>query len=531
MEEIFIRMVASVLIAGLLCCATIKMLGILQQGGYQNGVFWRWLCRKNNLQFNRLAVLALCLTLVSAITALCFSFVGERWATLISSIPFLGMLFVFLFSDRKYALKVSAKRTPRLVRLFVFYCALTAIAAYSLIFIFQHFAGKSDSIFYGLLQYAPVGILPIFSPFLLIAANFCIYGFEEARNRKFVKRAGQVLDETEIIRIGVVGSYGKTSVKNILNTLLSERYKVIATPASYNTPMGMAKTIVSEDFDRKQIFIAEMGARKKGDIAELCALVKPDYAIFTGICEQHIQSFGSIENIWQEKSEILRCGAKKVVCGEGIKPLVEQMNLGSEVMFGCAVSNVRLGAVATAFELVINGKPLLVKTKLLGKAAVENIRLAVALCVELGLTEKEIVRGIEKLESIPHRLQLIEKGGVYILDDGYNCNPMSAEEALEALKRFGGRKCLVTPGIVEGGILETKINAELGEKIAKANLDKVILVGTTLVDAVKNGYEAAGGDLDKCIGVHTLADTQGLLSAWLKRGDAVLFLNDLPDVY
>ena len=147
------------------------------------------------------------------------------------------------------------------------------------------------------------------------------------------------------------------------------------------------------------------------------------------------------------------------------------------------------------------------------------------------MTADEIVRGVEKLQPIPHRLQLIQSGGVYILDDGYNCNPKGAEEALAALKRFSGRKCLVTPGIVECGVLEESINQALGEKIAKANFDKVILVGETLVGAVKKGYQDANGNRDVLVSVPTLDKAQTILKTYLQEGDAVLFMNDLPDVY
>jgi UDP-N-acetylmuramoyl-tripeptide--D-alanyl-D-alanine ligase len=275
-----------------------------------------------------------------------------------------------------------------------------------------------------------------------------------------------------------------------------------------------------------------MGARKAGDIAELCALVKPDYAIFTGVCAQHLQTFGSLQNVWAEKSEVLKCGAKKVVCGESLRERIERDFSGAEyVAYGERVSGISLQATSTEFTLCADGKEVALSTKLLGGAAVENIRLAAKLCLELGLTPEEIVRGVEKLQPVAHRLQLIENGGVYILDDGYTCNPKGAEEAIEALKRFGGRKCIVTPGIVECGILEQKINGELGEKIAKANFEKVILVGETLVGAVKNGYENAEGDKEKLSTAKTLEGAKALLSEWLQAGDAVLFLNDLPDLY
>ena len=528
------RIIASLLTTLLLCLSTVKMMGALQQSGYKCGVFWRWLKRKDNLYFNRLAVLALCLVLTSSAVSLSFSFLGVQEALLVASIPFFGLLLLFWRMDAKYALKVPVHFTGRLRRLFAVYALFMASVCYVLVAGLTFLAEWNGSTLYGLIAYVPMAIMPILTPILLLAANATTKGFEETRNRRFVKRAGQVLDEKEIIRIGVVGSYGKTSVKNILKTILSEKYSVVETPESFNTPMGIAKVVCAPDFDHRQIFIAEMGARKAGDITELCNMVKPDYAVFTGVCEQHIQGFGSLDNVWKEKSKILRCGAKKVVCGAGLKPYLEQEfpeEIGKTVLIDDEDFEVDTGAAATAFKMRIFGETVEMKTVLLGRMAAENIRLAAYIAIELGLTADEIVRGVEKLKPIPHRLQLIENGGVYILDDGYNCNPKGAEEAIMALKRFSGKKYIVTPGIIECGILEEKINGELGEQLAVAGFDKVILVGNTLVNAVKNGYEKAGGDTSKLIKVETLDKAQDALKEFLQEGDAVLFLNDLPDVY
>ena len=190
-----------------------------------------------------------------------------------------------------------------------------------------------------------------------------------------------------------------------------------------------------------------------------------------------------------------------------------------------------LSATQTSFEILLGEEKIPVCVPLLGKAAVENILACVLLAKELGMTAEEIASGVKKVQPIPHRLQLLQNNGVYILDDGYNCNPKGAEEGIEALKRFAGRKCIVTPGIVECGVLEEKLNGRLGESIAKANLDKVILVGETLVGAVKKGYASAGGDMERLTLAQTLTKAQEELSAWVKAGDAVLFLNDLPDVF
>lgn len=533
MNDVVLRIIASIISAGLFCLSTAKLVGAMQQSGYKNKTFWAWLKRKDNLFFNRLCVWAICIALTCSVTALCFSFLGKHTALLISALPFMGLGLLFCYVDEKFALKVPTKNTGRCVRLSVLYAFFTACAAYAFIAFLWFLAKWNGSLLYGLIAYMPFAVMPVLQPFLLLAANAVDAVFENARNKKFVKRAGQVLDERKIIRIGVVGSYGKTSVKNILKTLLLEKYTVVETPESYNTPMGVAKTVFSPEFTDKQVFIAEMGARKAGDIKELCNLVKPDYAIFTGVCEQHIATFGSLDGVWTEKKEIFKSGAKKVVCGAALKGYLETETDVSNAVFTDAanVKNVSLLATKTCFTLCVNGEEVAVETPLLGQAAVENILLAATLAAEMGLSAQGIAQGVKKLQPIPHRLQLLENNGVYILDDGYNCNPRGAVEALAALGRFNGRKCVVTPGIVECGVLEENVNGTLGKQLATAKLDKIILVGETLIGSVKQGYDEAQGEENALMKVRTLNEAQEILKDWLQPGDAVLFLNDLPDVY
>lgn len=525
----FYRIAASVATAVLLCIGTRASVGAMQQSGYKNATFFRWLRRKDNLFFNRLASLSLCLALASAVTSLCFSFLGGRGGSFCAAAPFFGLCVFFALATKKYALKVPLKNTGRANRLFAAYLVLAAAIGYGFLAFLGWLNEKNGSQTYALIAYLPFAVFPTFLPVILALANGITGVFENARNKKFVKRAGQVLDETKITRIGVVGSFGKTSVKNILKTLLSERYSTVETPASYNTPIGIAKTVFSSAFSGKEILIAEMGARKTGDIAELCRMVKPDYAVFTGVCAQHVGSFGSVENIWAEKSEILRCGAKKVVCGEGLRAYIDDET--RNVAFPEPVKDLSLKATTTAFTLSVGGVNIDVKTPLLGECAAENIALCVKLCEELGMTAAEIERGLAKLQPVPHRLQLLENGGAYILDDGYNGNPRGAKMAIEALSRFDGGKCVVTPGIVECGVLEEKINGDLGAELAKAAFDKVILVGETQVGAVKDGYLNAGGDAERLTVVKNLEGAKVALSEWTRQGDAILFLNDLPDVY
>lgn len=533
MDNVLLRLAAAIVCGVFFFACSGKILAVLAEGGYRNGKFIKWLKRNDNLFFNRLCLLSGLMLLSAAVCAACCSVLGVRIAKAVTALPFFLFLVLFCVADRKYALKVPVKKTARVKRLSVVYLFLLFAFDYVFVAMLYFLERVIGGELYSLFAYLPFCLTPMLLPFLAVLANAATSPFENAKNRKYVKRMGQVLDETEIVRIGVVGSYGKTSVKNVLKTLLSEKFSVVATPESYNTPVGIAKTVDSEEFSGKQIFIAEMGARKIGDVRELCEIVKPDYALFTGVCPQHIESFGSEENVFRAKCEILDGVKTAVVCSASLRArILDSKPSGAKKRLFVEdgdVEDLQLLARGTAFSLRVGEKRIAVKTKLLGRACAENIALCAKLCFLLGMTAEEIARGVEKLDYIPHRLELKEANGVYILDDGYNCSAASAKEAVAALKRFSGDKIVVTPGIVEAGILERAVNEELGASLV--GLDEVLLVGETLVSAVKDGYLANGGDGERLRVYPTLEGAQARLSERLKVGDCVLFLNDLPDIY
>jgi UDP-N-acetylmuramoyl-tripeptide--D-alanyl-D-alanine ligase len=171
-----------------------------------------------------------------------------------------------------------------------------------------------------------------------------------------------------------------------------------------------------------------------------------------------------------------------------------------------------------------------VRVPLLAEAAAENVALSVAVAELLGLTKEEILSGVAKMQPIEHRLQLLEKDGVYILDDAYNCNEKGAKIAIDALCRFAGKKIIVTPGIVETGVLHEQVNGHLGELLAAAGLDQVFIVGETQIKVLVDAYKNAGGDERALKVVPSLQDAVKALQGQLSAGDCVLFMNDLPDV-
>ena len=506
-----------------LCSPT--LFGILQQEEYHSRALYKWYFRRGNLLFRRYSLLAVILFLLVALFNLTFSFAGVRLTNLISVLPFVGGCMLFRFSDTR-ALKVPVVYTNRMKRLIGCYAVLLAALSFGVetgLFFAAEAIGHSLA---GVFRFVPVTLLPLLFPILLATANFFMKGFELPRNHRFIVKATKKLAGSDCIKVGITGSYAKTSVKHMASAVLSRKFSVVATPASFNTPIGIARAIDEGGLDC-EVYLAEMGARKEGDIAELCDMVRPDYAIVTGVCCQHLESFGSLEAIVREKSVLARRAPKGCVLGKSCVGMREDA-VKEGVDF--AAEDVICTAEDTRFTLRLKEERIPVKTSLLGAHAAQDIALAAALAHMLGMTAQEIAEGIDLIEPIPHRLQKLTGGnGVHILDDSYNSNVEGAKDAVATLRLFGGKKYVVTPGLVELGQLEEKENGALGALFV--GLDGIILVGQTLVLSVREGYLKAGGDDGKLRVVSTLKKAQELIAEELSAGDCVLFLNDLPDKY
>ena len=514
-----------------------RSLGALQQAGYNGSKYAAWVRRKGNMVRSRGTLLAFLIALSSLVLGICFSFAGE-WAAYVALFPVPLFCILFCVADRR-ALKVPLVRTARAKRILALDFFLLLLAAAALVLganaLYRLVWPQVGLV--GHLRYLPLAVLPLLFPEILRLANALEKPFSSAKNRRYLAAAKKKLLAAPCVKIGITGSCGKTSVKNFLAGILGESCRVFATPASYNTPLGIAKAIEDVDLTQYDYFIAEMGARHKGDIAELCELVRPDHCIVTGICPQHLETFGTVEGIVAAKGEILR-GTKPggfAVIGQDeytarLDPAaagLKKVAVGEHGEFGAF--DVHCSPAGIEFKLAMGILQMPVRSRLLGAHNAQNIALAAALASKLGVEKEEIASAVAGLDFVPHRLQPLEAGGVVVLDDAYNANVRGAAAALDVLRLFGGRKFVVTPGLVELGVLEESENAALGERMV--GLDRILLVGSTLVTAVRKGYLAAGG-IEERVSVHpTLDAAKEALGQELMPGDTVLFLNDLPDIY
>lgn len=516
----------AVVLSAALFFAARPVMGIFQQFGYRGCALVKWYYGPRNGTQRRYNLLALCAALLSAILSLSFAFAGAAVAEAVAVLAFAGACGFFVYAFR-HALKIPLNGTPRMIRLSVAFFLFLFGTLFGL-GAGLHAAGNAIGTLLGevLITTVPLALLPLFLPLLLAAANAVMQIYEIPHTAGFLRRARRVLRESPCVKVGITGSFGKTSVKTIAAEMLRKKYRVIATPASYNTPVGIAKCVNTEGLDC-DVFLAEMGARQRGDITELADMVCPDYAIVTGVCPQHLETFGSERAIFEEKSVLaMRVGAGKAVLGRTAAAMREDA-LAEGRDF--SAENIVCTPSGTTFEFCYGRERAAVKTSLLGRHAAEDIALAGALARLMGVEMQEIVEATAELRPVPHRLELLKKNGLNILDDSYNSNVAGAEDAVEVLRLFPGRKAVVTPGLVELGTLEGKANAKLGASFA--GLDEVILVGVTRILSVRQGYLEAGGAEENLRIVPTLKEAARLIADDLAEGDAVLFLNDLPDKY
>lgn len=385
-------------------------------------------------------------------------------------------------------------------------------------------------------------ICAIFAYFLVNVVNIINKPIEANIRNGFCRKAKNKLKEIPGLKvIGVTGSYGKTSTKYVVNTILSQKYNTLMTPESYNTTMGVVRTINEKLTSMHQLFVCEMGAKYIGDIKEITDIVNPTYGIVTAIGPQHLDTFKSLENVKKAKLELVDSLPEDGIAfvnweDENIRNSKITKNM---VKFGLSkdadyyATNIDITERGSTFDVVIPGKESIkIKTRLLGNLNILNIVGAVAIADKLGLSSDEIKMGAKYIRPVPHRLELRQNpNGSIIIDDAYNSNIKGAKMALEVLKSFEHKKrILITPGIVELGDKQYEINKEFGEKAAES-CDFVILVGAQQAVPIYNGIKDKNYPESNVYIAKNLQDALNKMNEILTKDSVVLLENDLPDNY
>ncbi len=383
--------------------------------------------------------------------------------------------------------------------------------------------------------------------YYLVAAALLIKPIDILTKEFLILRAKQKLKKhPELKIIGITGSYGKTSVKEFLNTILGTKYRVLKTPDNINTPLGVSALIQRRDLSQYDVFIVEMGAYQKGDIKKVCDLVGPEYGILTGINESHLERFGSVATTIKTKFELIESlppSGKAFVNGDDFNVKENYLKFGKakkELYSKKLANNIQGGANGMEFEMILQKEKLSLTTKALGEHNITNIIAGILTAEELGLNLAEIKKGVRKIQAVKHRLEpIFNPNGVIIIDDSYNGNPAGVKAALEVLKLFKEhRKIFITPGLVEMGGAKKQVHITIGEQLAKV-CDLVILIKNSNFDYFIEGLSRGGWNVDlknyqeeeKLRVFEDSESAHKALNSLLKKGDVVLFQNDWTDNY
>ncbi|MEI6587391.1 MAG: UDP-N-acetylmuramoyl-tripeptide--D-alanyl-D-alanine ligase [Candidatus Moraniibacteriota bacterium] len=381
------------------------------------------------------------------------------------------------------------------------------------------------------------GVMIPLVPIVIIAALWIIEPIDCFLKRQLFEKAQKFLRENRknLTVVGITGSYGKTSTREILSSILSEKFRVIRLSENINTDIGIADFILKNPkiFLDNEIFIVEMGAYKRGEIKKLCELVEPDYAILTGINEAHLERFGSMENIIYAKFELPEASKKTVTLNfddENVLKNYARFKLkDSQGVSKNDVKNVRVLDNFGGLEFEIDGATF--RTKLLAQHSITLILMAYRVAQKLGMATSEISRGIGKIEYVPHRLEPIynEMTKVWVIDDSYNGNYAGIVSGVEVLKRALGRKIVLTPGLVELGEKSVEVHEKIGRLYADLGVDLVLLIKSPNSGYITKGLKEKGFKEYRVYSSSQEAHAD--LSNVVKSGDAIIFQNDLPDNY
>lgn len=497
-------------------------LHVFQQNRYELFRYSEWLFDKKNIHFSKTLIYVL-------LMVVCF-FIPSS----IRLVVVFGLTLVFAYiaiKDEKQVVYVKPLvYTDRVKRQMVVYVIISYILIYLMV-----------SSLWSYLNI--VGIISVYLPYLLIYVIAIITApVEKMIKKKYENEARLILSGNDnLIKVGITGSFGKTTTKNVVNDIISSKYLTLITPASYNTPMGITRTIRELYKPIYQVFICEMGADHVGEITYLMDFVKPKYGIVTSIGPQHLNTFGNLSNIINEKMQEIE---KLPEDGVGIINIDNEYIANYHLKTRCKVLTVSIenkkadyfaydikySNTGTSFKVKIDKEEAAFNTILLGSHNIANILCGIALAKELGLSVEEITKGVSNIKQVKHRLEIKKINGFTFIDNAFNSNPVGCKKSLEVLSMMPGKRVIVTPGLVDLGKEEDKENYAFGSYMLN-RADNVILVGEKNTKAILNGLKDSGYNMNNVKVVNSEKEAFNEVYANFSVNDTILLENDLPDAF
>lgn len=431
------------------------------------------------------------------------------------------LCLIVLFLIISHVHRIRFKLTMRIKRMELCLCMMGL-----LICLIDHLLGHQFVFFILILIHEYTFILPM----------MLMQPLENEIRLTYQKKASMKLNNYSGLKVGITGSYGKTSVKNICDTLLSLKYHPLSTPLSYNNAMGISKTVLKDLTEYHDVFLCEMGADHLHEIEDLAKMVQPSIGILTSVGPQHLATFKAIPNVLYEKMQLIEALPAH---GIGIlnydndfirqhahTSLARIITVGIDHDADIKANHLVCNALGSHFDVEIQGKTVHFETILLGKHQIINILLAIALADSLGLDSSLIQVGVKTLQPTAHRMELKPFFEATLIDNAYNSNPQSAQCSLETLDMMPGRHICITPGFIDLGEFHDSYSFEFGKQLAQV-CDMILLVGKC--EQIQKGLQAVNYDENQILTVPTMKQALEVVSALLQENDVILIENDIPE--
>jgi UDP-N-acetylmuramoyl-tripeptide--D-alanyl-D-alanine ligase len=438
------------------------------------------------------------------------------------------------FERVMYRRTLERTRAARLLLLAIQLGMLAQIAAGILLIYLWWFNGLTGGLAFGigLIVAYPIVWAHLVAVPLALGRVFIV----RPRHARAIRASRKVFDDFKGVKIAVAGSYGKTSMKELLLAVLSKGKKVAATPANKNVSISHA-IFARKLHGDEDILIIEYGESQPGDVTRFASITKPTHAVITGVAPAHLDRYKTLERVGRDIFSVGDTVPAEHVYVNGESPDAlqfvqpDQQLYGEKNVLGWKISGVRVNLDGTRFVMQRGKDRLELSSALLGRHQVGPLALVAALAHELGLTNKQIKDGVAETKPFEHRMEPYQLSGAWIIDDTYNGNIEGVRVGTALLKELPAkRRIYVTPGLVDQGNDTAKIHEQMGQLIAAAKPDMVVLMQHSVTPHIQKGLEAGGylGEL--------LLETDPLnfylnLKLFVATGDIVMMQNDWPDNY
>jgi UDP-N-acetylmuramoyl-tripeptide--D-alanyl-D-alanine ligase len=360
---------------------------------------------------------------------------------------------------------------------------------------------------------------------------------QKPREKTIIEEARHIFANHKGKKIAIAGSFGKTTTKEILATVLSESLNVAATPGNMNTPLGVSR-FARKLTGREDVLIVEFGEGKVGDVTELCQLSQPTMGIITGINEAHLQNFKTLDQTVATIFELKDYLGKdaKIYKNKGNDLVASQISTSDTLAYdesgvdGWKVSSAVTSLEGTSFVAKKGSKVIHAHTQLIGLYEVGVTVAAISIADSFGLSTKQIEAGLANIKPFEHRMEPRRLHGAWVIDDTYNGNSDGVKVGLALLKDTKAkRRIYVTPGLVEQGAKTEEVHNMIG-KLTATSADVVVLMENSVTDFIVKGLDDAHfkGEL---ILVSDPLEFYTNMEQFVAAGDVVLMQNDWTDNY